>query len=347
MRIGPFVFVLISVLMCFSGSGMARAGEWRAESLGWSVRANQVNEMRFWVLRHAEHPQATITIMVDGRTDLPFAQSFDRLKAERASIDNCPALISAIAKGKYGSSDVNKEHGLVEFSAMDDVARPTCILIARKNSEGGLLFGLILDATGRLAFDAGYFSDVVSDTIEDIDAAHKSHEPAKQIATVDRENSSACTGTEIQNNWVLSWSPKTAIVYVRNPEFLDTDKSLGKKLRFGYSIGGKIDPGKGRDDIYYGIHISARENDVGFVPKKRSLSVDGQMVQEWGQGGGQWAPLTGQTIQALMSGKTAVFETEELGRFRFPLKDLELFLKIADVRQQTAVVQQKLGTCEP
>ncbi|WP_375207019.1 hypothetical protein [Hyphococcus sp.] len=357
MMIGRFVIVMISVLIGFSVSHAAE-GEWSAERNGWSVRANQVNAQRYWVLRHDKHKTAIITVNLDARTDLPFAEAFERLKTEQGKLNNCPALVTAKAEPERDLADeallaitkvkdpeayaaMEKDLPVIGYDATDDYARPRCVLIAREYVGGGVLFGWIGDDSGKLAFNRSYLSDIVRKTIDDINARETPQAPAETQQTV-----VSCEGTETYANWVMSWSPKSAIVYARNPEFLDADKSKGKKLRFGFNVGGKVDPKNGRQDLYYSIYLAAQESGQGFAPQKSYIIVDSVLLQKWGVGGGQWAALEDNTVEALFSGRTAIMETKELGRFRFPLADLKAVLELADTNQQIAVAHAELGMCE-
>lgn len=160
-----------------------------------------------------------------------------------------------------------------------------------------------------------------------------------------KETANSCEGVRVYDTWVLSWSPRTAIVYVRSPEYVDTAMLTGKTARFGFNVGGKVDAVSGRDATHYGIIISAEENGQTIVPEKRFLRVDDQIVQEWGTGGGQWAVLSESTMQALFSGTYGEFGTTELGRIRFPLEGIKELLRLADIEQHQAVIKTELGEC--
>lgn len=60
-------------------------------------------------------------------------------------------------------------------------------------------------------------------------------------------------------NWVISWSPKNAIVYVRNPAFIDSEQRSSDQFRLGVSVGGNIDATRGREETYYRIIITAKK----------------------------------------------------------------------------------------
>ena len=93
--------------------------------------------------------------------------------------------------------------------------------------------------------------------------------------------------------------------------------------------------------------IAAEDNGREIVPQKISLSVDSEIVQEWGKGGGQWTVLSDGAIQSLLSGTSAELNTVELGRIRFALDGLENVLRLADIAQHKAVIKTRLGECGP
>jgi len=60
-----------------------------------------------------------------------------------------------------------------------------------------------------------------------------------------------CDGQRAYENFVVSWSAKSAIVYVRNPAFIDSEQRSSDQFRLGVSVGGNIDAIRGREETYY------------------------------------------------------------------------------------------------
>jgi hypothetical protein len=335
---------------------------------GWKVRYYSAAPNEHWQLYHNDSAwKSTISVVwADRRQDISMAQAFEEAKATRGEIDDCPSLIMAETRPEYepfaaaklaitkikdpdAYAAMDKNIPIIGYEAVDDMSGPHCVLIAREFSGGAMLYALVKDDTDRLSTELVSIRNAVLHLMDDINEREApTRSNARPVQTTTGNDSSAqCEGVQVYEDWVLSWSPKTALVYVRNPDFLDTEKSAGKTLRFGFNVGGKVDAVSGRDTLHYGIIISAEGNGPTFVPEKRSLSVDNQIVQEWGTGGGQWAVLSESAMQALFSGTSGEFDTAELGRIRFTLKSLKALLRLADIEQQQAVIKTALGECAP
>lgn len=353
------MIAFICVLMSASGADAQSSDPWD-QSGGWRVRHNDAPE--FWRLYHPLDDSLKKTIVLvwaDRRDDVSMAQAFEEQKVRRGEIDNCPALITAETRPEYDPfakamlaltkikdpdayAAMDKDLPIIGYEAADDERTPHCVLVAREFVGGAMLYALILDKTDTLATRLGTVRNAARRLMDDINEKEAPATPAQQPA----DDTEACEGAKMNDDWILTWSPKTARVYVRNPQFVDAENMLGKRVQLGFNIGGKVDAGKGREDPYLNITIAAEENEQEFVPEKLSLSVDNQAVQEWGKGGAQWAALSNAAVQSLMSGANAELSTTELGRIRFQLNDLQRLLKLADIAQHKAVIKTRLGECE-
>ena len=349
---------LICALLCASVS-YAQGTDTVTLSGKWQVRDHSP---RFWRLYHPDLKDTVIIVHPDGRADVSMAQAFEEAKARHGEIDHCPALITAETKPEYDKFAVamdalskikepdtytEKPLPIIGYEAGDDALRPHCVLIAREYVKGGMLYAFVTDQSDTLTTKLAYVRDAVHEFMDKINKRDTQQSTAVQPAqSAQPQDAESCEGVQMYDNWVVSWSPKTATVYIRHPAFADTAMTAGKKARLGISVGGNIEPSGGRQDLYHSIYIAAEENGQGFVPEKRILRVDGAPVQEWSKGGGQWKALSEGTMQALLSGSQAELETGELGRIRFPLAGLDTLLKLADVQEQRAVIKTQLGMCE-
>jgi len=242
---------------------------------------------------------------------------------------------------------MDKNIPIIGYEAADDVTKPHCVLIAREFSGGAMLYALIKEDTDSLSTQLGTIRLAVHDLMDEINKREASI-TSSTLATPTTSGKDVpvqCDGQRAYENFVVSWSAKSAIVYVRNPAFIDSEQRSSDQFRLGVSVGGKIDATRGREETYYSIIISAKENGQNTIPEKRTLSVDGEVVQEWGKGGGQWKALSESAMSALYSGQDAELDTGELGRIRFDLDRLETHLKRADIAQQKAVIHKALGEC--
>jgi len=355
------IFALISI----SGAQAQDKEQWDLQG-GWRVRYNASSD--HWWLYHTDRAwKSTISVVwADRRQDVSMAQAFEETKTQRAKIDDCPALLTTETKPEYepfaaamlaltkikdpeAYDAMDKDIPIIGYEAVDDMAKPHCALIAREFSGGAMLYALVKDDTDRLSTKLGTVRRAVHALMDDIherEAPTDSEARPVQTAT-ENDRFAQCQGAQLYHDaWVLSWSPERATVYVHKPEYMDAAMLAGKKARLGFTVGGKMDAMNGREEHYYSVTIAAEENGSAIIPEKRALRVDGHVVQEWSQGGGQWASLTDQAMQALFSGETAVMETGELGRIRFQLARLNALFKLADIAQQKAVIKTRLGECE-
>ena len=331
------LLIIISMLTSTGAVHAQDAQHWSTTG-GWQVRYNASPE--FWRLYHNDTAwRDTISVLwADRRQGVSLAQAFEQVKATHAELDSCPALRTAETKAEYepfakamlaltkindpeAYAAMDKNIPIIGFEAVDDVTKPHCVLIAREFSGGAMLYALIKEDTDRLGTQLGTIRLAVHDLMDEIN---------KREAT---------------KNFVVSWSAKSAIVYVRNPAFIDSKQRSSDQFRLGVSVGGSIDASSGREETYYSIIISTKESGQNSIPIKNTLSVDRDVVQEWGKGGGQWKALSESTMSALYSGQDAELDTVELGRIRFDLDGLETHLKRADIAQQKAVIHTALGAC--
>ena len=326
---------LFAIICMLTGTGAVHAQDAQQWSTtgGWQVRYNASPE--FWRLYHNDSAwRDTISVLwADRRKDISLAQAFEEVKATRAELDSCPALLTAETKAEYepfakamlaltkikdpeAYAVMDKNIPIIGYEAADDVTKPHCVLIAREFSGGAMLYALIKEDTDSLSTQLGTIRLAVHDLMDEINKREASI-TSSTLATPTTSGKDVpvqCDGQRAYENFVVSWSAKSAIVYVRNP-------------------------------AYYSIIISAKENGQNTIPEKRTLSVDGEVVQEWGKGGGQWKALSESAMSALYSGQDAELDTGELGRIRFDLDRLETHLKRADIAQQKAVIHKALGEC--
>jgi hypothetical protein len=358
--------IIICVLM---GAFAAQAQSAGAHELrgGWTVRYNETPE--FWRLYHSRDSELKNTIILvwaDRRGDISMAQAFEEAKVQRGNLDNCPALVTAETRPEYDPYSeamlaltkikdpdaykaMEKDLPAIGYEAADDERSPHCVLIAREFTGGAMLYAFISDRTNRLETKLGSVRNAVHRLMDQINETEVPREPApavpSQRSPLQSEAPDACQGKRQYEDWIMSWSPEIAAVHVRHPEFMDPAKMSGKKARLSVNIGGKVDAMKGREDPYLNITIAAEANGQGLVPQKNSLKVDGQTVQEWGEGGGQWTVLSDRAIEALLTGTHAELDTVELGRIGFQLGELGNLLKLADIAQHKAVMKTRLGDC--
>ncbi|RFB04298.1 hypothetical protein [Parvularcula marina] len=357
------LFAIICMLICAGTAYAQDAQQWNASG-GWKVRYNASPE--YWRLYHNDSAwKDTISVLwADRRENISLAQAFEEVKAMRAELDSCPGLLTAETKAEYepyakamlaltkikdpeAYAEMDKDIPIIGYEAVDDTAKPRCVLIAREFAGGAMLYALIKEDTDRLSTQLGTIRLAVHDLMDDINKreAPMASDTQSASAASAKDVPVQCDGKLFFEDWVVSSSPKSAIVYVRNPIFVDSEKRSADQFRLGVNIGGKIDATRGREEIYYSIMIAARENGQNTIPEKRTLSVDGEVVQEWGKGGGQWKTLSDNAMNALYSGHSAELDTLEMGRIRFDLSGLETYLKRADIAQQKAVIHKALGTC--
>lgn len=357
-----FICILMSVL----GANAQSSDQWEQPG-DWNVRHSDTPE--YWWLYHSSDDSLKKTIVLvraDRRGDVSMAQAFEEAKAKRGEVNNCPALITAKTEPEYDPYEramlaltkikdpeayagMSKDLPIIGYEAVDDVGSPQCALIAREFVGGAMLYAFVQDTTGALATELPTVRGAalrLMDDINEAEAPAAAAPPAVQPSS--REGvTKECEGKRKDGDWGLSWSPKSASVYVLRSQFLDTSKMQGKSVQLSVRLGGEVDALKGRQDPYLSITIAAEENGQAFVPQKISLSVDDQTVQEWGEGGGQWAVLSNGAIESLLSGTVAELSTVELGRIRFQLEGLERLLRLADIAQHKAVIKTRLGECNP
>ncbi|MEZ5938571.1 MAG: hypothetical protein R3C52_10160 [Hyphomonadaceae bacterium] len=326
----------------------------------WVVRDHSP---RFWRLHHPDLKDTIVIVRPDARANVSMAQAFEEAKARHGEADNCPALITAESEPEYDKFDAamaaiskvtdpdagaGQSLSIIGYEAKDNAQRPHCVLIAREYARGAMLYAFITDRGDTLTTKLGSARSAVHEFMDKISDRDKPQPAASRpVQNAQPQNAEACEDVRMYDNWVVSWSPKSAMVYIRRPAFADAAKMTGKKVRLGIMVGGNVDPEKGRQDLHHGIYIAAQDGDREFVPEKRALRVDGVLVQEWSKGGGQWKVLSDPAMQALASGKQGELETGELGRIRFPLAGLDPLLKLADVEEQRAVIKTQLGMCKP
>ena len=357
------LFAIISMLTSTGAVHAQDAQQWSTTG-GWQVRYNASPE--FWRLYHNDSAwRDTISVLwADRRKDVSLAQAFEEVKATRAELDSCPALLTAETKAEYepfakamlaltkikdpeAYAEMDKHIPIIGYEAVDDVTKPHCVFIAREFSGGAMLYALIKEDTDRLGTQLGTIRLAVHDLMDEINKREASITSSTQSTptTSGKDVPVQCDGQRAYENFVVSWSAKSAIVYVRNPAFIDSEQRSSDQFRLGVSVGGNIDAIRGREETYYSIIISAKENGQNTIPEKRTLSVDGEVVEEWDKGGGQWKALSESAMSALYSGQDAELDTGGLGRIRFDLDGLETHLKRADIAQQKAVIHKALGEC--
>lgn len=353
------VIACISVLMCVSGANAQNSERWEQRG-GWTVSHHESPE--FWRLYHSRDSSLkslVALVWADRRSDIPMQQAFEEMKVRRGEIDNCPALITAVTEPEYDPyaqamlaltkikdpdayADMDKDLPIIGYEAVDNAQSPQCALIAREFVGGAMLYAFVADETGSLTTQLGKVRSAVHVLMDDI---NEKEAPSAQSSS-QADAGMACKGAKKYGDWGVDWSTKSAGVYVLKPQFLDAAKMQGKKAQLSVRLGGQVDALKGREDPYLSVTIAAEENGQALVPQKISLSVDSEIVQEWGKGGAQWTVLSDGAIQSLLSGTSAELSTVELGRIRFGLDGLENVLKLADIAQQKAVVKTRLGECD-
>ena len=357
------LLIIISMLTSTGAVHAQDAQHWSTTG-GWQVRYNASPE--FWRLYHNDTAwRDTISVLwADRRQGVSLAQAFEQVKATHAELDSCPALRTAETKAEYepfakamlaltkindpeAYAAMDKNIPIIGFEAVDDVTKPHCVLIAREFSGGAMLYALIKEDTDRLGTQLGTIRLAVHDLMDEINKREATKKSSTQSTpTISGKGGPVqCNGQRAYENFVVSWSAKSAIVYVRNPAFIDSKQRSSDQFRLGVSVGGSIDASSGREETYYSIIISTKESGQNSIPIKNTLSVDRDVVQEWGKGGGQWKALSESTMSALYSGQDAELDTVELGRIRFDLDGLETHLKRADIAQQKAVIHTALGAC--
>lgn len=357
------LFTVICVFILAGTTNAQDVQQWDIRG-GWKVRYNASPE--FWRLYHndQEWRSTTSILWADRRQDISLEQAFEQARAKHAKIDNCPALLTADIKTEYepfakamlaltkikdpeAYAKMDKDIPIIGYEVVDDTKSPHCVLIAREFQAGAMLYTVIKDDTDRLSTKLIAIRNAIHVLMDDINEREAPKKPkTKPVpAAPDKNTEIQCEGQRVYKDWVVTWSPKSAAVYVRNPVTSDVSEQAAKTLRLAVSVGGKIVVAQGRDELYYSFTISAEENGKAIIPEKRALSVDGKMVQEWGKGGGQWAALSDSAVAALLSGESAELNTTELGSIRFDLDGLETLLKRADVSQQLAVNYKSIGKC--
>ncbi len=360
----PRIVILLLISAMLSLQTAFAQGQEDSTTGGWKVRYNASPE--FWRMYHNDSAwKDTISVLwADRRKNVSLAQAFEEVKATRAELDSCPALLTAETQAEYepfakamlavtkikdpeAYAVMDKNIPIIGYEAIDNVTRPHCVLIAREFAGGAMLYALIKDDTDRLSTHLETIRLAVHDLMDEINKREAPITPKTQSTptTSGKDAPVQCDGQLAYENWVVSWSPKSAIVYVRNPVFIDSEQRSPNQFRLGVSIGGNIDATRGREEIYYSVIVTAKDNGQSTIPEKRTLSVDGEVVQEWSKGGGQWKTLSESAMSALYSGQDAELDTGGLGRIRFDLDGLETHLKRADIVQQKAVIHKALGEC--